>query len=73
MTRTAVDGIVATLAAMTVAETAAIASMDPGRAPVILAGAVVAAGVMGAVGAPEVLVSEQDTLDGLAARLLRLA
>ena len=70
LTRERLAALVENLAAMTVEETAAIPSLDPGRAPVILAGAVVASGVMDAVGAASVLVSEHDTLDGLAAELL---
>lgn len=61
------------LAGMTVEETAAIPSLDPNRAPVILAGSVVALGVMDTLGVTETLVSERDTLDGVAARLLALA
>lgn len=72
LTREAVAEVTARLAGMTVEETEAIPSLDPGRAPVILAGAVVANGVMDAVGAGSVLVSERDTLDGLARELLGL-
>lgn len=60
------------LADMTVAETAAIPSMDPGRAPMILAGAVIAVCVLDHLGADGVLVSETDTLDGLAMELMGL-
>jgi exopolyphosphatase/guanosine-5'-triphosphate,3'-diphosphate pyrophosphatase len=73
MSADAVDEIVNRLAGLTVAETAAIPSMDPGRAPVILAGAVVASGVLRHLGAAELIVSEKDTLDGLATELLGLA
>lgn len=70
MTRESLSEVIRSLATMTVEETASIPSLDPARAPVILAGAIVAAGVMDAVGADTVLVSEHDTLDGLAAELL---
>lgn len=73
MSADAVDEIVNRLAGLTVAETGAIPSMDPGRAPVILAGAVVASGVLRHLGAAELIVSEKDTLDGLATELLGLA
>ncbi|HEY6636032.1 MAG TPA: Ppx/GppA phosphatase family protein [Acidimicrobiia bacterium] len=73
MSAHAVDEIVTRLAGLTVAETAAIPSMDPGRAPVILAGAIVAAGVLRHLGATDLIVSEKDTLDGLADELLGLA
>lgn len=53
------------LAGLSIAETAALPSLDPGRAPVILAGAVIAEAVLRRVGAGEVVVSEADTLDGL--------
>jgi exopolyphosphatase / guanosine-5'-triphosphate,3'-diphosphate pyrophosphatase len=70
MTRDGLSAVIRSLATMTVEETASIPSLDPARAPVILAGAVVAAGVMDAVDADTVLISEHDTLDGLAAELL---
>jgi exopolyphosphatase/pppGpp-phosphohydrolase len=57
---------------MTLAETAAIPSLDPKRAPVILGGALVAEGVMDVLAAEVVIVSEHDTLDGAAAQLLAL-
>jgi len=70
MTRDGLSAVIRSLATMTVEETASIPSLDPARAPVILAGAVVAAGVMDAVDADTVLISEHDTLDGLAAEIL---
>ncbi len=66
----ALAAITSDLARRTLAETESIPSLDPKRAPVILAGAVVAGGVLDAVEAQTVLVSEQDSLDGLAAELL---
>jgi exopolyphosphatase/guanosine-5'-triphosphate,3'-diphosphate pyrophosphatase len=70
MSRDGLAVLIQSLATMTVEETGAIPSLDPARAPVILAGAVVAAGVMDAVATDTVLISEHDTLDGLAAELL---
>ncbi|MEA1903909.1 MAG: Ppx/GppA phosphatase family protein [Actinomycetota bacterium] len=61
------------LAVMTLAETANIPSLDPKRAPVMLSGAVIAVGVMEALGVDAVLISENDTLDGVATELLALA
>ena len=58
------------LASLDVEATARIPSLQAGRAPVILAGAVVVAGVMDVVGAREVVVSETDLLDAVAAELL---
>lgn len=59
------------LSLLTVAETAAIPSMDPARAPVILAGAVIAEQAVRAGGASQVMVSEHDVLDGLALAIAR--
>ena len=60
------------LAAISVEETAAIPSLDPKRAPGILAGAVVAGGVMESLDVADVVVSERDSLDGAAKHLLAL-
>ena len=57
------------LSALTVDEIAAIPSLDPARAPVILGGTIVARSVLAAVGATAITVSEHDLLDGLAAEL----
>lgn len=70
MTRADVEAMVDRLAVLDVEETARIPSLEPARAPVILSGAVVAARVMAAIGADEVLVRESDLLDGLAAELV---
>ena len=70
LTIDSIDSIVAELAKMTVVETARIPSLDPKRAPVILAGAVVASRALRAVSADHVVVSESDLLDALAAELL---
>lgn len=64
------DRLVDRLAAMTVAETAAIPSLDPARAPVLLGGAIVVAAVLRELRLPELLVSEHDLLDGVALGLL---
>ena len=66
------DRVLGLLSRMTVEETAAIPSLDPNRAPVILAGSVVASIVMEKVGVDETLISVRDTLDGLASELLAL-
>ncbi len=57
------------LARLTVAETAEIPALEPARAPVILAGAVLAREAMRALAADSVVVSERDSLDGVVARL----
>ena len=72
MTRGGLASSIDFLAGKTEAETAAIPSLDPKRAPVILAGALIAEGVMEILGMDEVLVSEHDTLDGVALELLAL-
>ena len=67
-----VSHLVDLLGRMSVEETAEIPSLDSKRAPVILAGSVIAEAVMEVTGAAEVLVSERDSLDGLAAELIGL-
>ncbi len=65
------DALVTRLRSMTVSETAAIPSLDPKRAPVILSGAVIAAASLEVSGRDELVVSESDSLDGLALALSR--
>ncbi len=62
--------LVSRLAGMTLEETAAIPSLDPARAPVLLAGAVVAEAAVRRSGRRSVVVSEAGVLDGVALRLL---
>jgi exopolyphosphatase/guanosine-5'-triphosphate,3'-diphosphate pyrophosphatase len=57
------------LAIMTLRELEAIPSLDPARAPVIVAGAIIAQRALLAASAEEVRVSEHDLLDGLTAEL----
>ena len=54
------------LAAMTTAERLAVPGIEPGRAPVIVAGIVVLREVMAAYGLGEIEVSERDVLHGAA-------
>lgn len=54
------------LADLPLAERRAIPGLDPERAPVIVAGGIIAAATMRALGAAEMLVSERDILDGVA-------
>ncbi len=61
--------ILSELAGMTVAETAAIPALQPARAPMILAGAVIAQQALRRLACPEVLISESDLLDGVVASL----
>jgi exopolyphosphatase/guanosine-5'-triphosphate,3'-diphosphate pyrophosphatase len=72
MHREALQELIEDLAQLTIEETAAIPSLDPNRAPVILGGAVIAEGVMSALHVDEVVISEHDTLDGVAMELLAL-
>jgi exopolyphosphatase/guanosine-5'-triphosphate,3'-diphosphate pyrophosphatase len=67
--RLGLDRLVERLAGLTVEETAALPSLDPARAPVILAGAVVAREVLRRLAAGEAVVSEHDLLDGVVATL----
>lgn len=70
MQRRGLESLVDRLSRMTVEQTAAIPSLDPKRAPVILAGAVVALAVLDAIGADFVTISERDSLDGVAMGML---
>ena len=72
MQKETLAAVIESLSAKSVEETAAIRSLDPKRAPVILAGSLVAEGVMDVLGAERVLVSEHDSLDGAAMELLAL-
>ncbi|MGH8950595.1 MAG: exopolyphosphatase [Acidimicrobiia bacterium] len=70
--RDKLDDVVESLTGKTIDETAAIPALDPRRAPVILSGSLIAAGVMDSLNAGEVTVSEHDSLDGVAMELLAL-
>jgi len=67
--RAIIDRLVVRLAGLTVEETAALPGLDPARAPVILAGAVIAREAMRRLDAISVTVSERDLLDGVVAGL----
>ena len=73
MSRDALADTVESLSSMTLAETAAIPALDPNRAAVILGGALVAEGVMDVLGIGEVMISEHDSLEGVARNLLAIA
>ena len=60
-----IDRLVVGLAARTIAETAAIPSLDPARAPVLLGGAIVARECLRHLGAEAITISELDLLDGI--------
>ncbi|TMK29773.1 MAG: Ppx/GppA family phosphatase [Actinobacteria bacterium] len=64
------ERVLEALAAMTIDERSAIPVMAPGRADVIVAGAVILVEVMRRFGFERALVSETDILDGLALELL---
>lgn len=67
--RITVERLVVRLAGMSLEETAALPGLDPARAPVILAGAVIARESMRRLQASDVVVSERDLLDGIVADL----
>ena len=79
--RATVDGTIVSLSSlieirdrlksMTVSETAAIPAVQPKRAPVILAGAVIVVCALERLGVSDVSVSESDLLDALAVEALR--
>ncbi len=73
MSREALSGVIDELSQLSLDETRAIASLYPKRAPVILAGSLVAEAVMTALGSDDALISEYDSLDGVAMELLALA
>jgi len=66
------DGIFDQLLGLTVEETAALPGLDPRRAPVILAGVLIAVVVTRVLGVDRVVISERDSLDGMASELLAL-
>lgn len=66
------DGLVRRFAALTVEETEAIPSLAPQRAPVILAGAVVAAEAVRRSGAGSITVSKTGILQGIVLDLARV-
>lgn len=73
LSRSKTKGLVTELSGLTVPETAAIPSLDPRRAPVILAGAVIADRATLLTGLNDITVSEYDLLDGLACSLVGVA
>jgi exopolyphosphatase / guanosine-5'-triphosphate,3'-diphosphate pyrophosphatase len=66
MTRAAVDRELARLGTMSLAERLRVPGMEPGRAPVIVAGVVVLREVLDAYALDAIEVSERDILDGAA-------
>jgi len=70
LTRGEIKELISELSVLTVAETAAIPSLDPKRAPVMLAGAVLADRACVAVGNDSIVVSEYGLLNALAHDLL---
>jgi len=66
LTADQIHGLIDRLSSMTISELEAIPSLDPNRAPVILAGAILAEGALAAIGVDKITVSEKDLLDGMA-------
>jgi exopolyphosphatase / guanosine-5'-triphosphate,3'-diphosphate pyrophosphatase len=64
------DALAARLAGMTVADRAALGPVQTGRGEVLHGGAIVLARALRLLGRPELVVSEADSLDALAAGLL---
>ncbi len=71
LTATAIHDLIERLSTMTLSDTAAIPSLEPKRAPVILAGAILAEAALVAIGFGQITVSEQDLLDGMAIEVVR--
>ena len=63
-----VTDLAARLGAMTLAERRTVPGLEPARAPVIVAGALIVGGVLALLGADGLVVSERDILDGVALR-----
>lgn len=61
-----IERLAARLAAMTVEERRGVRGLDPERAPVIVAGALIVAEAVRAAGQGEAMISETDLLDGVA-------
>jgi len=72
LTNKLLDQVAEKLKQLTIRETAAIRSLDPKRAPVILAGTVIASVIVETLGVEKTTISEQDSLDGAAMELLAL-
>ena len=72
LTNEHLDWVAERLRSLTIAETAAIPSLDPKRAPVILAGTLIATMITETLGVGETTVSEHDSLDGVAMEQLAL-
>jgi len=70
LTADQIRGLIDRFSSMTISELEAIPSLDPNRAPVILAGAILAEGALAAIDVDKITVSEKDLLDGLALRVL---
>ncbi len=70
LTAAAIRDLIERLSALTLSDTAVIPSLDPKRAPVILAGAILAEAALVAIGFDQITVSEQDLLDGMALQVL---
>ena len=60
------DALAGHLSSLSLEKTAALPSLDPARAPVLLGGAVVGAEALRRSGSGEMVVSEADLLDGIA-------
>jgi exopolyphosphatase/guanosine-5'-triphosphate,3'-diphosphate pyrophosphatase len=72
LTNEDLDSVVDRLCDLSFEELRRIPSLDPKRAPVIRAGALVALAVTGVLGTAETLISVKDSLDGAAFELLGL-
>jgi exopolyphosphatase/guanosine-5'-triphosphate,3'-diphosphate pyrophosphatase len=69
LTLARLDALAERLASLRLDEIAALPSLDPARAPVLLGGAVVGAEALRRSGRPQLVVSEADLLDGIARQL----
>ena len=65
VTRSDIDGLLARLSAMTLEERKEVVGLDPGRAPVIVAGMLILQQIMEVAGMASFTVSERDILHGI--------
>ena len=70
LARASAERVLQQLAEMTTTQRASLPAMAPGRADVIVAGAVILVEVMGRFEFEDALVSESDILDGLVLEML---
>lgn len=72
-TRADIDGLLDKLGHMTLDQRKQVVGLDPGRAPVIVAGVLILQQIMQELGVPQLTVSERDILHGIILDAARIA